>query len=207
MYLQFFNLISNGKNYSWGKAALSWLYRHLCKASEKIAKQIGGVLLLVQLWAWARFPHICLVIRHPHQALPSSPLAVRWKGAKCTSEHAMHVLICRLIHYGQISPCWVPCLHVVQHANTYGGLLCHSYIFRLLKAITPNVFSDKHATHIAKWAAHVTIADALLFHWEMSYNDEYMVWFRPRTRHHITKETSYWDTLELPYGTNDMHKI
>nr|POE73106.1 hypothetical protein CFP56_56605 [Quercus suber] len=26
----------------------------------------------------------------------------------------------------------------------------------------------------------------------MSYNDKYMVWFRPRT---VTKETSYWDTL------------
>ncbi|XP_030963490.1 mucin-2-like [Quercus lobata] len=29
----------------------------------------------------------------------------------------------------------------------------------------------------------------------MSYNDKYMVWFRPRTVRHITKETSYWDTL------------
>ncbi|KAL0000988.1 hypothetical protein SO802_014769 [Lithocarpus litseifolius] len=66
MYLQFFNPISNRKNYSWGSVALSWLYRHLCKASEKIAKQIGGVGLLVQLWAWARFSHICSVMRHPH---------------------------------------------------------------------------------------------------------------------------------------------
>ncbi|KAK9984204.1 hypothetical protein SO802_033729 [Lithocarpus litseifolius] len=54
MYLQFFNLISNGKNYSWGSAELSWLYRYLCKASEKTAQQIGSVLLLVQLWAWVR---------------------------------------------------------------------------------------------------------------------------------------------------------
>ena len=58
MYLQFFDPISNGKRYSWGSAALSWLYRHLCNASEKTAKQIGGPLLLVQLWAWARFPHM-----------------------------------------------------------------------------------------------------------------------------------------------------
>ena len=47
MYLQFFNPISNEKNYSWDSAALSWLYRHLCKASDKTAKQIGGALLLV----------------------------------------------------------------------------------------------------------------------------------------------------------------
>ena len=51
MYLQFFDPISNGKKYSWGSAALSWLYRHLCKALEKTAKQISDALLLVQLWA------------------------------------------------------------------------------------------------------------------------------------------------------------
>jgi len=38
MYLQFFNPISNRKNYSWGSATLSWLYRHLCKVSKKTAK-------------------------------------------------------------------------------------------------------------------------------------------------------------------------
>ena len=58
MYLQFSNPISNGKKYSWGSVALSWLYRHLYKPSEKKAKQIGGALLLVQLWAYARFPHV-----------------------------------------------------------------------------------------------------------------------------------------------------
>ena len=78
MYLQFFNPISNGKNYSWGSAALSWLYRHLCKALEKTAKQIGGALLLVQLWTRVRFPHICAMMRHPHQALPPSPLAITY---------------------------------------------------------------------------------------------------------------------------------
>lgn len=51
MYLQFFGPISNGKKYSWGSAALSWLYRHFCNASEKTAKQISDALLLVQLWA------------------------------------------------------------------------------------------------------------------------------------------------------------
>ncbi|KAK7857830.1 serine/threonine-protein phosphatase 7 long form like protein [Quercus suber] len=76
MYLQFFNLISNGKRYSWGSAALSWLYRHIYKASEKEAKQIGGAVLLVQLWAWERFPHIYPVMRHPHLALSPGPLAI-----------------------------------------------------------------------------------------------------------------------------------
>ncbi|XP_075669716.1 serine/threonine-protein phosphatase 7 long form homolog [Castanea sativa] len=104
MYLQFFNPISNGKNYSWGSATLSWLYRHLCKASEKTAKQIGGALLLVQLWAWARFPQICPVMRHPHQALPPGPLAVRWKGAKITTDHPMHVLRAYRVSLASLRP-------------------------------------------------------------------------------------------------------
>ena len=73
MYLHFFNPISNGKKYRWGSAALSWLYRCLYKASKNTMKQIGSVLLLVQLWAYAGFPHICLVMRHPQQALPPPP--------------------------------------------------------------------------------------------------------------------------------------
>ena len=81
MYLQFFNPINNKKKYSWGSAALSWLYRHLCKALEKTAKQIGGALLLVQLWAWARFPHICPVMRHPYQALTPGLLDIRYVGS------------------------------------------------------------------------------------------------------------------------------
>ncbi|KAK7815914.1 serine/threonine-protein phosphatase 7 long form like protein [Quercus suber] len=142
MYLQFLNPINNGKNYSWGSAALSWLYRHLCKVSEKTAKQIGGALLLVQLWAWARFPHICPMMRHPHQALPPSPLAIRWKGAKITTEHPMHVL------------------------------RAYRYMPRVLLT-----------------GMHTTIANAPPFHREMSYNDKYMVWFRPCTSLHYKRDS------------------
>nr|POF15810.1 glucose-6-phosphate 1-dehydrogenase, cytoplasmic isoform 2 [Quercus suber] len=74
----------------------------------------------------------------------------RWKGAKITIEHPMHIL----------------CAYRVS-----------------LASLQPNQ------------AVHTTIADAPPFHGEISYNDKYMVWFCPRTLCHITKETSYWDTL------------
>ncbi|KAK7815601.1 hypothetical protein CFP56_001418 [Quercus suber] len=64
-----------------------------------------------------------------------SVLFGRWKGAKITTKHPMHVL----------------------------------RAYRLsLTSLRPN---------------------------QMSYNDNYMVWFRPRAVRHITRETSYWDTL------------
>ena len=54
--LQLLNPISNARRYSWGSAALAWLYRQLCGASKKDMMQIKGALLLVQLWVYSRFP-------------------------------------------------------------------------------------------------------------------------------------------------------
>ena len=76
--LQFLNPISNAKRYSWGSGALAWLYRHLCKASESKAKQIGGAVMLVQLWAYSRFPLICPVMRLPLPPVEAGPFANRY---------------------------------------------------------------------------------------------------------------------------------
>uniref|UniRef100_A0A7N2KPT4 Uncharacterized protein n=1 Tax=Quercus lobata TaxID=97700 RepID=A0A7N2KPT4_QUELO len=97
-----------------------------------------------------------------------SVLFARWKRAKITTEHVMHVLRAYRVSLTSLRP-----NQGKQHKN----------------------WAEEHAPHIAKWAAHTTIADAPPFHGEMSYNDKYMVWFRPHTVRHITKETSYWDTL------------
>ena len=76
--LQLLNPINNARQYSWGSAALSWLYRHLCSALKKDAMQIGGALLLVQLWAYSRFPRICPIARPPLPPVHSRPLAIRY---------------------------------------------------------------------------------------------------------------------------------
>nr|XP_023921262.1 serine/threonine-protein phosphatase 7 long form homolog [Quercus suber] len=47
MPLQFLSPISKANKYSWGSGALASLYRHLCKASEMKAMQMGGTLILV----------------------------------------------------------------------------------------------------------------------------------------------------------------
>ena len=76
--LPLFNPISNARQYSWGSAALAWLYRQLCSASKKDTMQIGGALLLVQLWAYSRFPQICLIKRPPLPLVHSRPLAIKY---------------------------------------------------------------------------------------------------------------------------------
>ena len=76
--LQLFNPISNARQYSWGSAVLAWFYRQLCSASKKDAMQIGRALLLVQLWAYSRFPQICPITRPPLPPVHSGPLAIRY---------------------------------------------------------------------------------------------------------------------------------
>ncbi|XP_030939967.1 serine/threonine-protein phosphatase 7 long form homolog [Quercus lobata] len=78
MPLQFLNPTSNAKRYSWGSGALAWLYRHLCKASETKAMQIGGPMMLVQLWAYLRFPLICPIMRLPQPPVEAKALASRY---------------------------------------------------------------------------------------------------------------------------------
>ncbi|XP_075655137.1 serine/threonine-protein phosphatase 7 long form homolog [Castanea sativa] len=53
MFLAFLRDLRDPPQYSWGSGCLAWLYRELCRTSEKGASQIGGVCTLVQ---WVRVP-------------------------------------------------------------------------------------------------------------------------------------------------------
>ena len=47
MFLEFLWNLCDPPQYSWGSGYLAWLYRELCRASEKGALQIGGACTLV----------------------------------------------------------------------------------------------------------------------------------------------------------------
>ncbi|CAH9103670.1 unnamed protein product [Cuscuta europaea] len=48
--------LADARRWSWGSAVLGFLYHYLCKGSKWNARQIGGCLHLLQLWAWERLP-------------------------------------------------------------------------------------------------------------------------------------------------------
>ena len=82
MWLEFMQNLRNPRKYSWGSAALSWLYRQLCNATDKKAKQISGPLILVQLWIYVSFPHMSpQMVPQPERVygppLPPIPLAMK----------------------------------------------------------------------------------------------------------------------------------
>ncbi|KAI4369987.1 hypothetical protein MLD38_018375 [Melastoma candidum] len=51
MWLPLLEDFERAGTYSWGSACLAWLYRQLCRASQKNASQVAGCLVLLQIWA------------------------------------------------------------------------------------------------------------------------------------------------------------
>ncbi|XP_072094207.1 serine/threonine-protein phosphatase 7 long form homolog [Arachis hypogaea] len=62
--------------YSWGSAALAWLYRCMCRVANRNVIKLAGPLQLLQSWIFWRFPRF----RPPGYETFSWPLASRWSG-------------------------------------------------------------------------------------------------------------------------------
>ncbi|KAH1232928.1 Serine/threonine-protein phosphatase 7 long form [Glycine max] len=53
-YLQFLRDFEQCNTYAWGPAVLAYLYREMCNATDYKVKSIGGMCILIQMWAWER---------------------------------------------------------------------------------------------------------------------------------------------------------
>ncbi|RYR16713.1 hypothetical protein Ahy_B04g073744 [Arachis hypogaea] len=62
--------------YSWGSAALAWLYRCMCRVANRHVVKLAGPLQLLQSWIFWRFPRF----RPARYETFSWPLASRWSG-------------------------------------------------------------------------------------------------------------------------------
>ncbi|RYR24711.1 hypothetical protein Ahy_B02g058229 [Arachis hypogaea] len=67
------NLDDMGR-YSWGSAALAWLYRCMCRLANRNVTNLAGPLQLLQSWIFWRFPSL----RPEGFEAFSFPLASRW---------------------------------------------------------------------------------------------------------------------------------
>ncbi|KAH1229452.1 Serine/threonine-protein phosphatase 7 long form [Glycine max] len=75
-YLQFLRDFEECGRYAWGAAVLGFLYREMCSATDYKTKSIGGMCILLQLWAWERCPTLAPK-RTPSQ-IENTPLGHRW---------------------------------------------------------------------------------------------------------------------------------
>ncbi|KAL5156168.1 Serine/threonine-protein phosphatase 7 long form [Glycine soja] len=75
-YLQFLRDFEECGRYAWGAAVLGFLYREMCNATDYKTKSIGGMCILLQMWAWERCPTLAPK-RTPSQ-VENTPLGHRW---------------------------------------------------------------------------------------------------------------------------------
>ncbi|XP_072064041.1 protein MAINTENANCE OF MERISTEMS-like [Arachis hypogaea] len=69
-------MLEDMDQYSWGSAALSWLYRCLCRVANRNVVKLAGPLQLLQSWIFWRFPGF----RPDGYDVFHWPLASRWGG-------------------------------------------------------------------------------------------------------------------------------
>ncbi|KAG8485738.1 hypothetical protein CXB51_019089 [Gossypium anomalum] len=77
VHLQYLPLLAdlhNVRSYSWGSAVLAMLYHELCRTTKPDAVDLGGCLVLLQLWALYRIPFLASVSHQPYVFL----LVNRW---------------------------------------------------------------------------------------------------------------------------------
>ncbi|RYR64419.1 hypothetical protein Ahy_A03g010525 [Arachis hypogaea] len=75
-WLPFVARLEEMGGYSWGSAALAWLYRCMCRVANRHVVKLAGPLQLLQSWIFWRFPSF----RPSRCDAFSWPLASRWSG-------------------------------------------------------------------------------------------------------------------------------
>ncbi|KAH7859301.1 hypothetical protein Vadar_034309 [Vaccinium darrowii] len=92
MFLPLLEDLDQAGQCSWGSGALGWLYRDLCRATVPTAHEIGGCLILLQVWAWDRFPYIA-PLRCNKLPVQSGPLITRWHDVFSVVQVPTHVVV------------------------------------------------------------------------------------------------------------------
>ncbi|KAL5148382.1 Serine/threonine-protein phosphatase 7 long form [Glycine soja] len=75
-YLQFLRDFEQCSTYAWGPAVLAYLYREMCSATDYKVKSIGGMCILIQMWAWERCT--TLAPKRMPPVIDNKPLRHRW---------------------------------------------------------------------------------------------------------------------------------
>ncbi|KAL5180735.1 Serine/threonine-protein phosphatase 7 long form [Glycine soja] len=198
-YLQFLCDFEQCSMYAWGPTVLAFLYKEMCSAIDYKIKSIGGMCILVQMWAWER----CTTLTPKR----TSPVAATWKSAISNDDliflwepytaTVMSVLppICLV---GSVAWCVVVpliCFHVVERHQPDRVLRqfgmqpipeCHSQPVNI-HGLT---LKGKQAENWFQLVDVYPQQEGLL-----SFNSDFMVWYRRKTKMFVDPKNANTTTL------------
>ncbi|KAH1209600.1 Serine/threonine-protein phosphatase 7 long form [Glycine max] len=218
-YLQFLRDFEQCSMYAWGPAMLAYLYREMCSATDYKVKSIGGMCILIQMWAWERCT--TLAPKRTPPVIENKPLGHRWlrRGNQHIGNDDLRVFRRKLDLMKRHEPGSrvVPlvCFHVVEwhqpdRVLRQFGLQqpipgCPSQP-QNLHGITLKGKQDENWFHllasiISQWnnQAEFQVDEGLL-----GFNSDYMVWYRRKTKMFVDPNNANTTALYMvsPQGRN-----
>ncbi|XP_042027140.1 protein MAIN-LIKE 1-like [Salvia splendens] len=194
------------KTISWGSAALAYLYHYLCEASMDKRKELGGPMILMQLWAWERMPtlrpsFIGSVVHEPYTPC----------GASLSGRHAHCILpdYCNDVNGCSLCETYLVCWAYVeahdprrvrQQFNRYQDI--PQYVDRMLRNADHlgkndrrgkkgNNWANTHQFYIGEWDLRYerfhAVEDAAPMSMNIPMSPGYMAWYNRITVTYLTQ--------------------
>ncbi|XP_042041305.1 serine/threonine-protein phosphatase 7 long form homolog [Salvia splendens] len=135
MWLNAFDDPEEVANISWGSAALAFLYHYLCEAYVgRHKRDVGGPMVLLQLWAWERMPTLRPAFLISPMHMPYTPCGAKWHRVTEIGNAPRHSVAhyrdqLSLIRPGQFL--WTPyadCILPDYCIDSTASFLCDTYL-------------------------------------------------------------------------------
>ncbi|XP_061339395.1 serine/threonine-protein phosphatase 7 long form homolog [Gastrolobium bilobum] len=181
--------------FSWGSAVLTHLFRNLCEVTDARRSDMGGCHILLQIWAWIRFPPIAPPL--PPHPEPGTHYGCRFnvvqkfKPHEVTHYRATLDTLCR-DEFGLNQP-------IPEKSRKLRGIHDHT-----LRGKVEENWRRKLRVHIDRWNTriqHIVLPPPL--YGLMSPNHAYMEWYRERGKRYISRRAAkigrMIDGLEMLY--------
>ncbi|XP_072064444.1 protein MAIN-LIKE 1-like [Arachis hypogaea] len=139
--------------YSWGSAALAWLYRCMCRVANKHVVKLTGPLQQLQSWIFWRFPRF----RPSGYETFSWPLASRWSGYNAFGSEK-----------GPRVEMWMLRIDRLQHGEPDNGEFPVQFIWMpyttpdVLQVVHPEVLEPRH---MALWRSVTSLIYFAVIEW------------------------------------------
>ncbi|KAH9623637.1 hypothetical protein KSS87_010070 [Heliosperma pusillum] len=198
VYLPLLRDLTAIDDFSWGSAVLATLYRNLCRSSNMKARDIGGPLILLQLWAWER-----ITIARPIVTGPENPPLIQGPyPLACNDDSGEWSVVSPMICFdivdwhlpNRVARQFGWKQNIPEPADTEPKL--HKMDKR--GAHSRN-WADYHSPYLAMWGRRTQFRFlGVEDNSDMGYNDPYMVWYRDRTRRFISP--TFQQAYQAPLG-------
>nr|KYP73172.1 Serine/threonine protein phosphatase 7 long form isogeny [Cajanus cajan] len=183
-YLSFLKDLDVCGQMSWGSCVLANMYRELRVCTNYDRKEIGDLGILLQLWAWYRFPF--LAPRHPPLSTFHVPLGARWNYALHKPREETKDKIVKYREYfdrlKREDFVWQPYLELLPTLPLY--CFEDSQVWR--------DWSRMHVQFVQEWQSrlHRVWTQPACDTPHLSNSSEYMVWYRKHTRRWISPSSA-----------------